>query len=292
MFGYVVPAKSELKIKDYEKFKAYYCGLCLSIKKNYGNLPRAVINYDMTFLAILLDSLDEKKCEISTGRCIVHPLKKRLFIVNNSSIDYAAFFNITLAYFKLTDDVNDDNSKISRFNSFFLKTYLRKIPESLTHHSMYIKEKLNELYYIEASAAKNCVSIDEISDSFAKLTGFILSAYPGSAENSSLLYDLGYNLGKWIYIIDAYDDLEDDMKKSKFNAINCSLNKNRLSFSDFNASIKNRIDFLLVTCARNCFECLDKMPLKTNKGILYNVLQLGLLEKMETVFNKASVFTN
>lgn len=286
MFGYVVPAKSELKIRDYEKFKAYYCGLCLSIKNNYGNLPRVIINYDMTFLAILLDALDEKKCEIQAGRCIVHPLKKRLFIINNTSIDYAAFFNITLAYFKLTDDIQDDNSKISRFNSFFLKAYLNKIPDSLKPHSEYIKQKLNELYVLEAKAAENNISLDEISDPFAKLTGFILSSYPNNIENSTILYDLGYNLGKWIYIIDAYDDLEEDMKKNKFNAINCTLNKNQISFLDFKTSIEKRIDFLLVTCARNCFECLDKLPLKTNKDILYNILQLGLLEKMEKVFNK------
>lgn len=286
MFGYVVPVKSELKIKDYEKFKAYYCGLCSSIKKNYGNLPRVIINYDMTFLAILLDALNKEKCKITAGRCIIHPLKKRLFIVNNAAIDYAAFFNVTLAYFKLTDDVKDDNSKISRFNSFFLKAYLKKIPDPLKKHSDNIKNKLNELYTLESKASESDISIDEISDPFADLTGFILGAYPNSAENFSLLYDLGYNLGKWIYIIDAYDDLEEDMKKEKFNAINCTLNSKKLSFPDFKVSIESRIDFLLVTCARNCFECLNKLPLETNKDILYNILQFGLLEKMGKVFNK------
>src|SRR3712207_3590877 len=83
MFGYVFPNKMELKIKDYEKFKAYYCGLCLSIKKNFGNLPRISLNYDMTFLAILLDSLNNTKINCLKGSCIAHPMKNRLFIINN-----------------------------------------------------------------------------------------------------------------------------------------------------------------------------------------------------------------
>ena len=91
MFGYVFPYKMELKIKDYEKFKAYYCGLCLSLKNNFGNLPRLSLNYDMTFLAILLDSLDKTKTHYNNHTCIVHPIKKRIFVVNNKALDYAAF---------------------------------------------------------------------------------------------------------------------------------------------------------------------------------------------------------
>lgn len=286
MFGYVEPLKAELKIKDYEKFKAYYCGLCLAIKEHYGNLPRITINYDMTFLAVLLDALEDEKCEITAGKCIVHPLKKRLFIVNNSALQYAAFFNVTLAYFKLTDDVKDDNSKLSSFNAFFLKHYMKRIPNVLIKHSEYIKEKLNELNILEEKGEN--LSLDELSHPFADLTGFILSSYPKSGTNSSILYDLGYNLGKWIYIIDAFDDLETDMNKDKFNAINNTLNKNKLPFHEFKVLIENRIDFILVTSARNCYEALNKLCLKTNKDLLYNILQLGLLEKMDKVFKKTN----
>lgn len=284
MFGYVTPSKGELKIKDYEKFKAYYCGLCLAIKKLYGNLPRVTINYDMAFLAVLLDALEEEKCKLSTGRCIVHPLKERLFIINNSAIEYAAFFNVTLAYFKLTDDVKDDNSRLSSFRAFFLKQYVNKVPKLFEKHRNYIKEKLNDLYALEENGRD--LSLDELSHPFADLTGFILSSYPKSGSNASILYDLGYNLGKWIYIIDAFDDLENDMKNKKFNAIDNTLNKNKLPFIEFKALIENRIDFILVTSARNCYESLNKLSLKTNRDLLYNILQFGLLEKMDKVFKK------
>ncbi|UZW15583.1 DUF5685 family protein [Clostridium pasteurianum] len=282
MFGYVLPLKGELKVKDYEKFKAYYCGLCLSIKKNYGTIPRLAVNYDMTFVAILLDALESEPCKIHSGNCIAHPLQKKNFIINNSALDYASFLNVALAYFKLTDDVKDDKSKVSSLSAFFLKNYFKKFPKKLKVHSNFIREKLNELYKLEDSQSK--VSIDELSHPFAELTAFVLSSYPKLKEHKDILYTLGYNLGKWIYIIDAFDDLEEDMRKGKFNAVASIFNTDNLPFKEFKIFIKDRIDFILVTCARSCFECLNKLPLKTNKDILYNILQLGLLEKMDRVF--------
>lgn len=282
MFGYVLPLKGELKVKDYEKFKAYYCGLCISIKKNYGNLPRFIVNYDMTFVAILLDALENEPCKIHSGSCIAHPFQKKNFIVNNSALDYASFLNVSLVYFKLTDDVKDDNSKLSNISALLLKNYFKKFPHSLKKHSAFIKTKLIELYKLEESTEK--IGIDEISHPFAELTAFILSSYPNITENKDVLYTLGYNLGKWIYIIDAFDDLENDMKKHKFNAIVSAFNTESIPFKEFRDSIKDRVDFILVTCARSCLENLNKLSLKTNKDILYNILQMGLLERMERVF--------
>lgn len=283
MFGYVTPCKMELKIKDYQMFKSYYCGLCLSIKNNYGNIPRLVLNYDMTFLAILLDSLNNSKVTFKKGGCITHPLKKRVFIINNDYLDYAAFCNVALAYYKLVDNVNDDNSVKSRFFSIILKKYFNKIPENLKTHVEYIKSKLEELSSLE----DNCKSsnIDELCHPFADLTGFIISSY--NTEKNHTLYWLGYNLGKWIYICDAYDDLQKDMKDNKFNAINSIFNTNNLCYDKFNENIKNRIDFLLTTCAQQCLNYLSQLQLKKNKAILYNILQYGLMQKMDTIFKRS-----
>ncbi|WP_026883873.1 DUF5685 family protein [Clostridium akagii] len=284
MFGYVTPCKSELKMKDYEKFKAYYCGLCLSLKKNYGNIPRLLINYDMTFIAVLLDALSEKKCDYTIGRCIAHPLKKRIFIVNNSALNYASFLNLALAYYKLADDVKDEKSLKSIVFTHIIKNYVHKFPDRLKKHSDFIKGRLNALYKLEDNDVS--MGIDELSHPFAELTAFIVSEYPENNLQKDLLYNLGYNLGKWIYIIDAFDDLEDDIASNKFNALVRTLNTDNLNFEDFKSSIKERIDFILVTSARNCFESLNKLSLCTNNDILYNILQNGLLEKMENVFHK------
>lgn len=292
MFGYVTPCRMELKIKDFEKFKAYYCGLCHSIKNIYGNLPRASLNYDMTFLGVLLDSLENSKCTFSKQRCMVHPVKKRLVILNNKALDYAAYCNVTLAYYKLLDDVQDDKSLMSKLSSSFLKRYLIRENSAHIHHNEYIQNSLKELSKIETS--KKFSSLDEVSHFFADLTGYIISAYIDN--NNSIndkdiiknnLYWLGYNLGKWIYIIDAWDDLEKDLEKNKFNPLNILFNKDNSTYHELRLRIEQRIDLVLVTCASNCAEYLNSLPLTKNEDLLNNILQFGLMEKMDTVFKRS-----
>jgi hypothetical protein len=291
MFGYVTPCKMELKMKDFEKFKAYYCGLCHSIKKQYGNLPRASLNYDMTFLGILLDSLENNKCSFKKIRCAIHPIKDRLVILNNEALDYASFCNVTLAYYKLMDDVQDDNSLTGTLKSALLKKYITKSRIKYPHLNEYIEKSLKDLWITESS--KTFASLDEVSHFFADLTGYIISSY---IDNISIndkaivkenLYWLGYNLGKWIYIIDAWDDLEKDLRENKFNPLNILFNNDMATFDVFASKIEQRIDFTLVTCASNCVEYLNNLPLSKNGDLLNNILQFGLMEKMDTVFKRS-----
>lgn len=285
MFGYVTPCKMELKIKDYEKFKAYYCGLCKSIKNNIGNIPRMALNYDMTFLAILLDSLNDTTPIYVKEKCSVHAFKGKAVIKNNPCLHYAAFCNTILSYYKFLDNVNDDNSIKGKIFSMLFKRYLKKTPIILEDHIKYIENILTELYNYESNA-KNA-SIDSLAHHFAKLTGFILSSYKND-DNKDALYWLGYNLGKWIYIIDAFDDLEDDMSKNKFNAINACFNNDSLPFNEFSKQVEQRIDFILGTCASQCISFFNKLKLKKNEDLLYNILQYGLLEKMDKVFKRSA----
>jgi hypothetical protein len=294
MFGYVTPCKMEMKIVDYEKFKAYYCGLCHSIKDNFGNLPRLTLNFDMTFLAILLDSLSECKCDFTQFKCALHPLKKRVMINNNEALDYAAFCNITLAYYKLMDDVQDNKTMKSKIFSMFLKNYLRSPKVEYRYIMNYTSEKLLSLNTVETAyediSVDEQLSIDGLSHIFADLTGTIISFYYKDAPFKEDLYWLGYNLGKWIYIIDAYDDLEKDIKSNSFNAINSLLNSDKLEFEKFSKFIAPRIDFILTTCAEQCLTYLNKLPTLKNENILYNILELGLMEKMDKVLiNKLNI---
>ncbi|MBW9150791.1 DUF5685 family protein [Clostridium estertheticum] len=299
MFGYVTPCKMEMKIKDYEIFKAYYCGLCNSIKNDFGNLPRLTLNFDMTFLAVLLDSLSESKYNFVKFKCLIHPLKKRLMINNNKALDYAAFCNVTLAYYKLMDDVQDNKTMKSKIYSIFLKTYLPKAELSYTDVMEYTKDKLLLLNTLEANhndigidehlSIDEQLSIDGLSHVFADLTGFIISFYYKESSFKDDLYWLGYNLGKWIYIIDAYDDLEKDIKSNSFNAINSLLNTDNLDFESFSVLIKPRIDFILATCASSCLKYLNNLPLIKNEDILCNILELGLMEKMDKVFTNETI---
>ncbi len=285
MFGYVTPYKMELKIKDYEMFKAYYCGLCISIKNNFSNLCRMSLNYDMTFLGILIDSLEYSNHKYMVTRCMAHPMKKKPKVIDNKALDYAAFCNVALVYYKLLDDYNDDNSLNKKFISMYIKKFVKKSKEDLSPLLVNIEENIKKLSSLEKS--QDMISIDELSDPFASLTAFIISYYYKNEDFYNDLYNLGYNLGRWIYIIDAFDDLKKDMEKHKFNAINKAFNAENLSYEDLIISQGNRIEFNLLMSANTTVEALDKLPLNKNKDLLFNILQLGLMNKIETIKSRS-----
>lgn len=287
MFGYVTPYIPELKVKDYEKFKAYYCGLCKSIKYNIGNVPRASLNYDMTFLAILLDGLYQDKSKYNRSLCMIHPTRKKTWIEDNDPLKYAAFCNVSLVYYKLLDNINDDKSAKDIILYKILKQYIKKFPEEFKNNMEYIKKSLQKLSKFESDAT--FTSFDGICEPFSSLTAFIVSNYSKSLGDE--LYNFGYNLGKWIYIIDAFDDLKDDMENKNFNLLNRCFNTENLCYNEFYKSIKDKVDFILGTCASQCMEIFKKLPIMKNQELIYNILQYGLLEKMDKVF-KRGVYKN
>lgn len=281
MFGYVMPYKLELKIKDYEMFKAYYCGLCISIKNNFSNFSRLSLNYDMTFLGILLDSLNDEKNQYAVNKCIAHPLKKKVKVINNSALDYAAFCNVALVYYKLIDDYNDDYAINKKLLSLYLKKYIEEDSNKLSPVLKNIEDNLKKLSAYEKMEGP--LSIDEIAHCFADLTGFIISFYYSDSSFYNDLYNLGYNLGRWIYLIDAFDDLKEDMEKGKFNALNKAFNTEGLPYDDFIKLHGERVDFNLLLSANGTVDALNNLPLIKNQDLLYNILQLGLMHKIETI---------
>jgi len=275
----------ELKIKDYEMFKAYYCGLCISIKNNFSNLCRMTLNYDMTFLGILLDSLEYSKHKYVVTKCIAHPMKKKPKVIDNRALDYAGFCNVSLVYYKLLDDYNDDNSLSKKFISMYIKKFINKSKDDLSPILVNIEENIKKLSLLEKS--EDIISIDELSDPFASLTAFIVSYYYKDENFYNELYDLGYNLGRWIYIIDAFDDLKEDMEKHKFNAINKAFNVENLPYENLIIKEGNRIEFNLIMSANSTSEALNKLPINKNKDLLFNILQLGLMNKIETIKSRS-----
>lgn len=280
MFGYVTPCNMELKVKDFEKFKAYYCGLCHAIKEGYGNLPRLLLNYDMTFLASLLGSMDGD-AKYKKAFCLRHPLKKVIIAYDSKALNYAASANYYLALYKLLDDFNDDKNLFKKIFYLILKTYEKK--ETLNFPKEIVEKELINLSKLEM---KKETSLDEIAEPFARLTGIVISSYIDN-EYKDTLYELGYNLGKWIYIIDAFDDLFNDFKKGSPNPIINIYGESFLKNKNEYDNIKKDIDFNLVFCANSCLNAFKKLKINGDGALTHNILQLGLLEKMDIVYTRS-----
>lgn len=288
MFGYVTPLTPELKVREYHTFRSYYCGLCFHIKEHFGNIPRSALNYDMTFLGVLLDSLSDNSLQIKKKRCMVHPINKHAVVENNPALKYAAEMNVSLFYSKLVDDVNDDKDIKSKVGTLILSPYKKKFSKDTIFINNIIQEELNKLSILEKN--KDFTSLDEIAHPFSEIVGNIFKLYPYKLKNDTmdlreLLYKMGYSLGKWIYIIDALDDLKEDMEKNKFNPINFLYNTNNKTYDEFIPTILDRIEFTILNSGATCLECLREFDLTRNKETLENIIELGMMDKYTKIIN-------
>lgn len=273
MFGYVKPIKEELKVREYELYRAYYCGLCKSIKKNHNNTVRLALNYDFAFLGLLLSSMEEKEEIIQNQRCMMHPVHKRKVVINNKNIDYAANMSILLMYLKCIDDWNDDRDIKSKVMSIPFGQAL-KLDENIEKRAG-IEKLLDEMQILEKD---NCLEIDQMAEKFGKIMEIIFDvSFIDTNENRKLKH-LGFLLGTWIYKIDAIDDLYDDIEKNKYNPLKkevLDLEKTIL----FAEIIENSLYYNLSKIA----DTFELISIKKNKAILENIFYFGLRAKTEII---------
>lgn len=270
MFGYVTVFKPELKIKDYVKYRAYYCGLCRVLQQNYGFTGQMTLSYDMTFCVILLTSLYECETKRENRRCKVHPLKKSPILFNEMTA-YAADMNIVLSYYHFMDDWHDDHSLSGFAGMAALKRKVKKIARKYPRQCRQIRQCLKALAILEK---EDCQNIDETAGRFGDLMAELLVYKKDMWE--PYLRRIGFYLGKYIYIMDAVDDIEKDIKSVSFNPLkNMHEQMTKEAFMDTCFQMLT----LMISEVSASFECL---PCLQDIDILRNVLYAGVWNK----FNK------
>lgn len=295
MFGYITPLYNELKVKDYYYFKSYYCGLCNTIKKNFGNLPRLTLNYDLTFISFLLDGLIDEPLKEKNIRCLKHLSTEMVICEPTDALNYISNLNIVISNLKLKDDIIDDGSMKSRlFYTLFLPAN-KKAKGHLENLISLINENMELLSNYEKN--KNFSTLDEVCHPFSLIMASILSEYPFSLSDDSdetrlILYELGYSIGKWIYLMDALDDWKDDIDNNNFNPLNVIYNPNNLPFYDIVNLVIEDIDFIIFNCLSNCSEYIKVLPFKKHYSIIDNVINLGMVEQYYTVIYKIKKLLN
>ena len=257
MFGYLTVCRDELKIKDERTYKALYCGICEELKKRHGQLSRFTLTYDMTFLALLLQGVYEDSTEQGQKKCLPHPFKKHPVITGEMTA-YAADMNVLLAYYDILDDWEDERKLWKLIYGRILEgktgKQLQVYSEKLRKISLYMQD------FSEAEQAGNA-DIDTLAGLFGKVMAEIVT--PREDEWSENLRTLGFFLGKFIYLCDAYEDVEKDMKKGTFNPL-----KRRYESPDFEEECKTILMMMMSECCRE----FEKLPILENVEILRNIL--------------------
>ncbi len=286
MFGYVAVSRGSLSAEDFRIFSAYYCGLCKAIGQECSQISRLALSYDITFLALVLSSVCFEDAEVAEGRCVVHPLKKRPKVKNDEAVNYAAGVGELLMYLKLKDDKDDDGSLKARLGMLALNGGKNKALSKYSETYDFISERLYELSELEK---QKCAEIDKIADRFAKILGFIFTPdFIADADTRRILSWFGYNLGRWLYIIDAYDDMEKDHKSGAYNPF---LVNRRGNAEEIKNEIRERVDFTLTLTLENMASALELLKLHRNRGLIENIVYQGLKGRQMSVLEQQNCAT-
>lgn len=261
MFGTILADRSKLNEEQLCRYQGAYCGLCRTLKKEYGARSRMTLSYDMTFLILLLSSLYEPEEERGEKRCAVHPAKKRPYFYNEIT-SYAAAMNTALSYYKCLDDWKDERKLSRRLEAALLKKAAKKATLAYPHKCEHMAQKLNELSALEE---QNIQDPDAAAKIFGSLTGELF-VWDKNDRWAEILRRFGDNLGRFIYLSDALCDLEEDLAKGRYNPLKTCVNP------------EEKDDFIpvLSVILGDCMQAMDKLPLVQDTAILNNILYSGV----------------
>jgi hypothetical protein len=277
MFGYIIANKPELKIREYERYQQYYCGLCRALHQEYGALGQLSLSFDMTFLAMLLTALYEPETKEVNRRCVVHPLEKKPYLCN-PCITYAAQMNLLLTYYKCADDWKDEKKLLKGAYGQSLFGEMKKLEKVYPDQCTRVKQCLSKTSYYEKRFAGHLIN-EQALDTIAAQSGQMMAEIFAwrRDEWEQELRRLGFYMGKYIYLLDAYDDLEQDQKKHLFNPLVSFQNR-----PDFDEWVYGQL-MMLATEAAKTFE---ELPVLQDAEILRNILYAGIWTRYFAVKEK------
>ncbi len=278
MFGYVVPNEEELKLREYERYKSVYCGLCQTLRRRFGPAAQLALNNDMTFLALLQTALyEDDEAESMFGyRCLLHPARK-MKIAAGKSLDYAADMTMLLSWGVLQDHWRDDHDPKALMRMKLMHRAIRHLKSEYPRQYRSVRHYMKALAEAEERHEKNL-------DVLAGLTGTMLGEIFVRREDPWVrgLKNTGFYLGKFIYLMDAYEDFENDLKKGSFNPyLEMTGYKGQM-----NEALERQIYEYLNQMMAGCAMAFEGLPLTKDKEILRNIIYAGVWKKYTALRGK------
>ncbi|MCC8137718.1 MAG: DUF5685 family protein [Clostridiales bacterium] len=307
MFGYIYVNEQELKLREYNTYRSFYCGLCQELHRRYGRRAQMVLNYDMTFLALLLTGLYEPETLFEEKRCLPHPVHKHA-MARNDAIGYAADMCVLLAYQKGLDDWDDEHKVSGRTISALLKSGYERIREEYPRQAKAVEENIRLLREVEETwkgtsedqenaFGKACpTDIDYV----AGLTGNFLAELCVWKEDiwQEDLRQIGFYLGKFIYLLDAVEDIEKDRKHGNYNVFAAAIDadaKNGTSGDEaagadtgdiWEEPRRGEIRKILNSMMAEASRAFERLPVIEYAPIIRNILYSGVWCKYSVMEEK------
>ena len=282
MFGYLQIHKDELKVKEYEAYKSVYCGLCKQLGRDYGFLTRLILSYDCTFYAILLMSLKRSCTGFSDGRCKFNPLKKCKFAdCKDNAYSKASALSVISAYYKVVDDI-DDSGFFKRIALKIVKPFFGRRQKKAARRFPEIENIVSEMMKNQKAAENDeLVTIDKAANPTAKMISDLAVLEGGNDLQKRVLSEFGYQIGRWVYLIDAADDYEKDKKSGNFNP-----------FIKADINDKDYINSVLSQSLARAYDAYNLLDIIDFKPIIDNMMLYGFPNKQNAVLNNRQEVKN
>ncbi len=282
MFGYLQIHKDELKVKEYEAYKSVYCGLCKQLGRDYGFLTRLILSYDCTFYAILLMSLKRSCTGFSDGRCKFNPLKKCKFAdCKDNAYSKASALSVISAYYKVVDDI-DDSGFFKRIALKIAKPFFGRRQKKAARRFPEIENIVSEMMKNQKAAENDeLVTIDKAANPTAKMISDLAALEGGNDLQKRVLSEFGYQIGRWVYLIDAADDYEKDKKSGNFNP-----------FIKADINDKDYINSVLSQSLARAYDAYNLLDIIDFKPIIDNMMLYGFPNKQNAVLNNRQEVKN
>lgn len=275
MFGYVKVYQPELKMGEFEQYRGIYCSLCKTLGKRYGFTAQMTLSYDMTFLVVLHMALMEECTGFKKGRCPYNPIKKRTCCNHNGALDFCADAAMLLAYHKAEDTLADDHffkQLTARMLLPIMRRNRRRAAKRLPELDQLIEREMLRQNELEESGI---ASVDLAAEPTAQMLSALCSEAANDEKQKRVLSRFGYCLGRVVYLMDAADDLEDDLKNRSYNPIALSMGLNTVDIEKIK-SARESAGWMLNTSIAECKAAYELLNVRRFDGILRNVLEWGI----------------
>ena len=283
MLGYVKAFKPEMKIKDYELYKGIYCSLCRALGRLYSPIAQLFLSFDFAFAAVLRLAAGESGCTFSKKRCPYNPAKKCMICRSREELDFCAHAVIITVFYKVKDNLHDGGIK-SKLLAALIYPVISLMHKKAARLAPEIDEIIGNSIKKQAQTEnKENAGIDEAAHASADALGRVI-AIGFEDERKNSLYNLGYMVGRYVYILDAADDLESDLKNGSFNPF-------RAEYSDIKSENKReefvrKVRAMLNLTQSSALDALDSFEKKRFGDILENIVLDGLTFSSEKVLEK------
>lgn len=270
MFGFIRPVKSEIKAEEVERFQSVYCGLCHTIKKEYGRLHTMFLSYDLTFLALILESLQEQDTDLEKKRCDASPIKNKTVLSQNEALTFAADISVLLCYHKIADSITDEKG-LKKIFAYILRALCKRgYKKSSSRHKQLDEHFLIQLENLSQIERDKISSIDRPADTFAQMLEQCIPEQ--MMEQERVLKQLFYHTGRWIYLVDACEDIKEDFQSGSYNPIMLRYELEKPDISD----IKEQLEITLSRSLASIYSAFSLLNINRDEPIISNIICLGM----------------